>query len=142
MADGMPPVLAIDDDAEALQKLEKAFPGMVRALCLNSLLTGSGESYMQYALRMLGEIRPQVLVVDLRWYEGGKANDALRFLRQAADLSLLEEVTIIVWSRYLGDAERDLRRLSDKLLRNHRVRTIERVSKDSIPPLLQWVAHV
>jgi hypothetical protein len=135
------PVLAIDDDADALSDVEKAFPGIVRALCLSSSGLGNGESYLERALRVLRGGKPQVLVLDLKWYKDGKTNDAFRFLRQAGAENLLDGVTIVIWSRYLGEAEKDLKRHSDILLRQYKVRTIERVPKPTVPPLSKWVEY-
>ena len=126
-------ILAVDDHASDLKDLAVAFPGSVEACLVDLSLHEVGEAVDQ-ALACLRTVRPDIIVLDLKWNDQSSYLDGLRFLRCACQGNLLTGATVVVWSGFLREAGPALAKLSIPL-RLAGVKSFTMFDKPGLPVL-------
>jgi hypothetical protein len=100
---------AIDDNSGHLKQLEDRYPA-IKTHCFTVFRKRGFEDAVRNALEKMVELRPRVLVLDLKLSEGGSHMDALRVIRKIprSKPSLLRGVDLIIWTTWAKNARKDL----------------------------------
>jgi DNA-binding NarL/FixJ family response regulator len=126
-------ILAVDDHATDLRDLAVAFPGSVEA-CLVDLSRDDVGVAVDQALALLRSVRPDIIVLDLKWNDQSSYLDGFRFLRCACQGNLLTGAKVVVWSGFLREAGPAIAKLSTPL-RLAGVKSFTTFDKPGLPVL-------